>query len=167
MGAPNLGDLADRHTPKDDTPANASTIALLAQWGGRSCLLAGDAHPDVLLKGIDRLVGNDGVLDVDVFKLPHHGSKANVTKRLMARVRASVYVFSTSGRGNQRHPHDEAVARVILGSAAERSLAFNYSFDRTRKWDAPDIKGKRGYSTMYPSGQDGRLSIDLFELPRR
>ena len=165
MGDLDVAALAARTTPKDTTPANGSSIALLAEWSGRRCLLAGDAHPDVLMAGIDRLVGPDNVLEVDVFKLPHHGSKANVTSDLLRRVRAHTYVFSTDGRGNQRHPDDEAVARVIRTGQQPR-LAFNYRNERTGKWAGPALVARYGYSTIYPpSRQEGFLTIDLLALP--
>jgi Metallo-beta-lactamase superfamily len=165
MGELDVNALATRTTPKDTTPANGSSIALLAEWAGRRCLLAGDAHPDVLIAGIDRLVGPENPLEVDVFKLPHHGSKANVTSDLLRRVTARTYVFSTDGSGNQRHPDDEAVARVILLGRQPR-LAFNYRNERTRKWDDPALVTQHGYSAIYPaSRQQGFLTIDLLALP--
>jgi beta-lactamase superfamily II metal-dependent hydrolase len=165
MGGLDVATLAARTTPKDTTPANGSSIALLVEWADRRCLLAGDAHPDVLMAGIDRLVGPENALEVDVFKLPHHGSKANVTPDLLQRVRAGTYVFSTDGSGNQRHPHDESVARVIQMGRQPR-LAFNYRNERTGKWDDPALVGRHGYSTIYPASEpQGLLTIDLLALP--
>ena len=167
MGGLDVATLSAQTTPEDTTVANGSTIVLLATWAGRTCLLAGDAHPKVLLRGIDQLVGPGDVLDVDVFKLPHHGSKANVTLELVRRVRASVYVFSSNGAGNSRHPNDEAVARVIAGSSGDRTLAFNYRNERTLKWDDESLRTQHGYTTMYPAAGEGPLSIDLCQLPPR
>ena len=116
---------AEQDTDADTTLANGSTIALLSEFAKRTCLLAGDAHSDVLIAGIDQIVGKD-MLEVDVFKLPHHGSKGNVTRELLSRVRAHTYVFSTDGSGNQRHPNDQAVARVIKYGGPSPLLAFNY-----------------------------------------
>jgi len=161
MGGLDVATLSANTTPEDTTVANGSTIALLAKWADRSCLLAGDAHPKVLLRGIDQLVGSGKVLDVDVFKLPHHGSKANVTRELVRRVRASVYVFSSNGAGNSRHPDDEAVARVIAATSGDRTLAFNYRNERTLKWDDESLRTTHGYTTMYPPAGEGPLSIDL------
>ncbi len=48
MGSPDVAALAAQRTPPDTTEANGSSIALLVSWAGRSALLAGDAHPDVL-----------------------------------------------------------------------------------------------------------------------
>jgi beta-lactamase superfamily II metal-dependent hydrolase len=50
------------------------------------------------------VAGKGNTLEVDVFKLPHHGSKANVTRELVSRVSAKTYVFSTDGSGQQAHP---------------------------------------------------------------
>lgn len=161
MGSLDVDLLAARTTPKDATPANGASIALLVEWAGRRVLLTGDAHPDVILAGVDRLVGPQGVLAVDVVKLPHHGSKANVTTELLRRVRAGTYVFSTDGSGNQRHPNDEAVARVITTADAP-TLAFNYRTERTGKWDDAGLRERYGYSTAYPpADRPGLLTIDL------
>ncbi len=80
----------------------------------------------MLLAGVDQLVGQGNPLPVDVFKLPHHGSKANVTQDLVTRIPAGAYVFSTDGSGRQCHPDDQAVARVIKFGEPESILAFNY-----------------------------------------
>ena len=84
---------------------------------------------------------------MDLFKLPHHGSKANVTNDLMARIKAKCYVFSSSGEGRSQHPNDQAVARVIAKSSGPRTLAFNYRNKRTELWDAAYLKNAHGYST--------------------
>jgi hypothetical protein len=84
MGPPDVDTLAEQDTDADTTLANGSTIALLSEFAKRTCLLAGDAHSDVLIAGIDQIVGKDNMLEVDVFKLPHHGSKGNVTRELLS-----------------------------------------------------------------------------------
>jgi beta-lactamase superfamily II metal-dependent hydrolase len=165
MGAPDLDALAAQKTPVDATEANGSSIALLVSWAGRTALLAGDAHPDVLLATLDAWLGKDAPLDVDLFKLPHHGSKANVTNALIKRVRAKCYVFSSSGEGRSQHPNDQAVARAIVHSTGRRTLAFNYRNPRTEVWDDQTLKDERGYSTMYPdAAEHGGLTIDLLTL---
>ena len=165
QGEVDVAGLARRRTQPDHSEANGSSIALLAQWAGRSVLLAADAHAEVLLDTLDRWLGSNGSLDVDVFKLPHHGSKANVTEDLMRRVRAQVYVFSSSGEGRSQHPNDEAVARVIEFSSGERTLAFNYRNVHTELWDEKALRDRHGYRTCYPPAGAPGLSIDLMPLP--
>ena len=48
-------ELADVPLLPDKAPANGSTIAVLAEFDGKSCLLTGDAHPDVFEEGLERL----------------------------------------------------------------------------------------------------------------
>jgi hypothetical protein len=161
MGALRPDVLADVKTAKDRAAANGSSIAVLFEFQGHSCLLTGDAHPDVLIDGIDRLVGKDRTMQVDLFKVPHHGSKANVTVELVKRVQADMYVFSTDGSGNQRHPDDEAVARVIRYGGDAPQLIFNYKTSRNRDWDRDSLRRRYGYTTRYPDdGTDG-ITIDL------
>ena len=160
-GLPDVHRLAEKVTPTDSSVSNGSTIALLLDYADRRCLLGGDAHPDVLIAGIEQLCGVGGVLEVDVFKLPHHGSKANVTRDLLARVRAHTYVFSTDGSGSQRHPDDESVARVITYGGQKPLLAFNYRSARNEVWDNPLLKAQYGYRTKYPSPGTSGIEIDL------
>ncbi|MBX3685388.1 MAG: MBL fold metallo-hydrolase [Rhodocyclaceae bacterium] len=157
-------------TPSRDDSAkpNGSSIALLAEFGGRSAVLAGDAFPDVLAAALSRLAelrghGVDVPLPVDVFKLPHHGSQANVTLPLLAAVKAEHYVFSTSG-ARFRHPDQAAVARVITRGGPDHTLWFNYANTRTRRWDKAEWKASHAYRTRYPE-QAGR-GVTLF-LPAK
>ena len=167
MGAPDLLQLAAERTPEDNKEANGSSIAILAAWAERTALLTGDAHSDVLLETLDRWLGPGGTLEVDLFKLPHHGSKANVTAALMKRVRAKCYVFSSSGQGRSQHPNDPAVARVIVNSTGDRLLAFNYLSKRTELWQDPAIQAQWGYRNPLPRRQRGDCdrSPGSVELP--
>ena len=59
LGVPanfDVRDLAARPFAGDDEPANGSSIAFLAEFEGKSCLFAGDAHPGVLEASIRRLL---------------------------------------------------------------------------------------------------------------
>jgi hypothetical protein len=164
MGPTDVAKLAAEQSPQDNKEANGSSIAILATWADRTALLTGDAHADVLVDTLNRWLGPNGTLQVDIFKLPHHGSKANVTNKLMARIKAKCYVFSSSGEGRSQHPNDQAVARVIANSTGPRTLAFNYRNKRTELWDTADLKDAHGYSTQYPNAKHGGLTIDLLEL---
>lgn len=142
----------------DDSEANGASISLLLEHDGRSALLTGDAHSDPLVRGVTRLLEARGQdrLDVDVFKLPHHGSQRNVSARLLELVRARSYLFSTNG-ASFGHPDPEAVARVALHANGAK-LCFNYA-DRVGIWSEPSLMGELGYSVEAPI--DGRLTVPL------
>ena len=143
---------------KDGSEANGASVSLLLEFEGRSALLTGDAHSDPLIRGIDRLLDARGAdrLDVDVFKLPHHGSRRNVSSELLERVHAGAYLFSTNG-AQYGHPDLEAVARVAL-AAEDARLCFNYE-DRVGIWREPGLVDELGYAIEAPG--EGTLRIDI------
>jgi hypothetical protein len=151
----------------DDSVANASSICLLIEHQGRSVLVTGDGHGDVLAAGIRRLLDSRGIdrLPIDVLKLPHHGSAANVTEELLDLVDCARFVFSTNGAYHQ-HPDASAVERVIaMGERLARplELIFNYDCPTTSRWRQSFPGASRRYETRYP--QSSRtLTIDVEQL---
>jgi beta-lactamase superfamily II metal-dependent hydrolase len=159
----------------DKAPANGSTIALLAEFEGASCLLSGDAFAPVMVDAIGRLLQARGQrrLGVDAFKVPHHGSRYNVSNDLLNVVASSQYLFSTSG-AIFGHPDDEAVGRVLAaGGRAAKTLHFNYpaatlraNYAKIKKRPAPDwgqarLRRDFRYETRYAAGDDAGLSLEL------
>jgi hypothetical protein len=161
-----LAELAGTRTSTDTTAPNGSSIAFLLEHRGVRCLLGADAFPDVLadsLAGLARARGADSVL-IDLLKLPHHGSKANVTGQLVAVVPARHYVVSSNG-DTFGHPDDVAIARVVIGAPRRPAptLWFNYRNPRTERWGEAGIRKRYGYRAEYPEeGADG-IRIELEE----
>lgn len=152
-GVMNLEDLASRATPLDRAPANGSSIAMLLEHEGHSVLLAADAYAPVLVDALRALAKHRGVAlpwQLDVFKLSHHCSSANITVDLLGAIQARHYIVSTNG-AIFNHPDDEAVARVILNGGKQRSLWFNYRNERSERWDAADLKARYGYAVGLPA----------------
>ena len=54
MGPTDVERLAAEQSPQDNKEANGSSIAILATWAGRTALLTGDAHADVLIDALNR-----------------------------------------------------------------------------------------------------------------
>lgn len=105
----------------DTSRPNLASITLLAESGGRTILLAGDARGDHLLEGLEvaGVLPPGGTMRVDVLKLPHHGSCRNVTTALLQRVLADTYVISADGKhGN---PDLETLERL---TAAREGAAY-------------------------------------------
>lgn len=110
---------ADRAAKQADTSVpNLSSIMVLAEADDRTILLTGDGRGDHLLQGLERagLLDSEGRLHVDVLKLPHHGSKYNVSKEFVQAVTADQYIVSASGRHG--HPHKNTL-RWIVEAAQE------------------------------------------------
>lgn len=124
-------------TGSDSSAANGSSIAFILEYAGARVLLGADAHPSTLVKSLKRfaaLKGEDRVR-IDIFKLPHHGSKANVTTALIEAIETDCYLVSTDGM-TFGHPDDAAMARILCSSAHPAQIYCNYASDRTLPWVA-------------------------------
>ena len=66
----------------DKSVPNLSSLVLLAEVGGKQILLTGDARGDKILEGLAlaELLDAEGKLEVDVLKVPHHGSSQQPRK---------------------------------------------------------------------------------------
>jgi beta-lactamase superfamily II metal-dependent hydrolase len=149
-GEPNLKTWAAREFEDDDSVPNASSISLLIEYGDHAFLFTGDATSASLVAGLDRLKKERGVarIKLDAMKVPHHGSKNNVSTEVMKRIKCDKFLFSTNGK-KYDHPDDDAVARVILGST-QPTLYFNYFSEDNKQWATKSWQTKHKYSAVYP-----------------
>jgi len=100
-------------------------------------------------------LGEPGPVKLDLVKLPHHGSRNNVSKELVAAVDCPLWVVSSDGT-QFRHPDPQAIARILTGATdAPVTLAFNVPSTYSRWWDDPAWKGIAHYETLYGDETDG------------
>jgi hypothetical protein len=162
---PDVTALAASVFRQDTAEANGSSIVMLLEHEGSSMLLTGDAFPSVVLEGVNRLLAErDGGarLAVDAFKVPHHGSRANLSPALVAALGCERHLFSSNGT-NTKHPHPEAVARTIVGAAQNSTLYFNYTTRFTDPWADEELALRRGYEAVYPDEGMAGLALTLGE----
>ena len=154
--------LADAQTGADTAVANGSSIAVLAEYEGKRCLFAADAYPDVLERAIARLLHESGSerLRLDVLKVPHHGSKHNITASLCKKLNCRRYLISTNGK-IFKHPHPEGIARIIKYGGPTSELYFNYNTEYTRIWNDPTLKRKYRYEVVIREETAATLDIDV------
>ncbi|MDP2373916.1 ComEC/Rec2 family competence protein [Reyranella sp.] len=142
----------------DTSKANLSSIAFVLAYDGKSMLLTGDAHVSVIAASIESL-GLDGRLEVDLWKLSHHGSKGTTSKELVEAIESKFFLISTDGSRHD-HPDIETIARILKFHGGMPKLAFNHDNEYMRRWDSAKLKNKFDYSTLYPN-EDGLLRINL------
>ena len=114
----------------DKSAANLSSIVVLAKEGERTILLTGDARTDHVLHGLEKtgLIQNGGNMEVEVLKMPHHGSDRNVDENFLERVRARSYLFS--GDGEHGNPERKTIEMLLQAQPdAPKTLYFTYPFD--------------------------------------
>lgn len=158
MGHINIDKLAEADAKVDTTAANGSTITLLAEYEGKSALLAGDAFASVLVSGLKHLNAERKTnrVELDVMKVPHHGSVRNMSKELLEQITCRRYLFSTSG-ATHGHPDQAGVARILAWGGPRLKLYFNYRSAFNKVWDDKPMQEDHRYTTVYP--QDGEVGL--------
>ena len=160
--------LADAVFTGDAGAPNGTSIAVLAEFGGASALLAADAHAPVLIASIQKLLARRNVkrLKLDAFKVSHHGSQNNVSRELIQLLDCPRYLVSTNGN-HFSHPDRQGVARILVDGkylGSRPALHFNYRSAYNEVWARPDLQEKYGYSTHYPEAGSAGTTVAL--LPR-
>ncbi len=84
----------------DRSVYNLSSIVVLVEADGKRLLLTGDGRGDHTLKGLEEagLMDGEGRIELDILKMPHHGSERNVDSGYFERIRAKHYVISADGK---------------------------------------------------------------------
>jgi beta-lactamase superfamily II metal-dependent hydrolase len=168
-----LAAYADRSVP------NLSSIVVLAESGGKTMLLTGDARGDKILKGLEEveLLAAGGTLHVNVMKVPHHGSSNNVAPKFFERITADHYVMS--GDGEHGNPERETMEMLFAARGkAPFEIHLTYpidEIDKARKidWEMEQAKEvtrkKNGTSSKEPrpDWSPAKHSLKAFFKPGR
>jgi hypothetical protein len=138
-----LADYVDKSVP------NLSSIVVLAEVEGKKILLTGDARGDKVLEGLElvELVEPGGKLEVDILKVPHHGSSNNLDDDFFERIIAKHYVFS--GNGEHGNPERESLEMLLAARGdADYEIHLTYPVDeidagRKADWEKEQNKEKK------------------------
>ncbi|MER8606012.1 hypothetical protein NKH48_20110 [Mesorhizobium sp. M1233] len=149
--------------PTDKELPNGTSIAFVAEWGGRRVLFAGDAHPDLLASSLEPLAAAEGGrYRVDLIKASHHGSAKNTSNRLIEMLDCRRMAISTNGNLHG-HPNPQSIARFLhFGPEGTKDLYFNYVTDWTKPWMTQAVAERYRYRFHSPPGLPGALSINIF-----
>lgn len=88
----------------EDKDLNNSSIVSVLKFGEFKALLTGDIE----IEGINRLVSERKIIDVNYLKIPHHGSKNNITSGLLRFSSPEIAVISV-GKNSYGHPNKETL----------------------------------------------------------
>ena len=133
----------------DESVPNLSSIVVLVELGGKSMLLTGDARGDKILQGMELagLLEKGGNRQVDLLKVPHHGSDNNMATSFFKRVPADHYVFS--GDGEHGNPERATLQMLLDARGADASYTIHLTYplaeiDAGRKadWEKEQAKEK-------------------------
>lgn len=111
---------------KEDTSvANGSSIAFIMEYDNKSFLFLADAHPSVIIEGLNKFGYNkDNSLHVELMKVSHHGSMYNTDKELLKVVKTDNYLISSNATKHGL-PNKRTIARIINNNP-NAIIRFNY-----------------------------------------
>lgn len=158
MGLPNVEALAAATFEEDDSVSNGSSIAFLAEFDNRAVLFGGDAHPGTLEASLKRLPG--GPAKLAALKVPHHGSKHNLSDGLLSAIDTRRFLLSTNG-AYFKHPDREAIARILVRRTPECELHFNARSAFTEVWGSGSLQEDWGYRAFLPDPGESGAVVDV------
>ncbi len=102
----------------DKSPFNLASIVCMIDYKRKRILLTGDARSDDILKGLEEAqLLRRGKVNIDILKIPHHGSDRNLSTQFFQKVNAKHYIFSADGR---HHNPDKASLIMLLDGTGSR-----------------------------------------------
>lgn len=143
----------------DDSIVNKSSISFILEYENKKYLFLGDAAIDeMLLKEIENAVGFK--YHFSAIKLPHHGSRYNITHEFIRRYTAEEYYCLTNSK-KYGHPDLEALAAIICSNSKFKKLVFNYPVEKAVFLDKEEWKKRYNYEVIIG---DGKTMIErIFE----
>jgi len=162
LGTLNVEALARKPFVEDTAKPNGSSIAFLAEFGGRRVLLGADAHPGVIERSLrKRGYSETNRLKLDLFKLCHHGSKANTSPSLLKIIDCLDFAISTDGT-KHNHPDRETIARILVNDPSRRkTIYFNVNQEHATVWDRKDLRDKYQFVCEIPPKDTPGVTIDI------
>ena len=128
-----LEKLALRETSSKAQVVNNASIAFILRCERKSYLMLGDVMAnDVYTYLTNKGYSEDNPLVVDYVKVSHHGSKNNITNKLLDVIKCNRLIITTNGgMGNAFHPDRETIAKILYHPRREMDetvhLFFNYT----------------------------------------
>lgn len=142
-----IGDLKEI----DESIVNKSSISFILEHGSKKYLFLGDAVIDeTLLKNIENAVGVK--YRFSAIKLPHHGSRYNITHDFIRRYTADEYYCLTNSK-KYGHPDLEVFAAIICNDSQFKRLVFNYPIEKAYFLDKEEWKEKYNYEVIIGDGK--------------
>jgi len=133
----------------DNSIPNLSSVVVLADAGGKTMLLTGDARGDKIIEGLETIgaLAAGGALHVNVLKVPHHGSSNNVAPVFFKRITADHYVMS--GNGEHGNPERETM-KMLFDERGSKPFELHLTYpvdeidvERKKDWEKEQAKEKK------------------------
>ena len=107
----------------DNSETNRSSIAFMLEYEGVKMLFPGDAPLQLFQEKLPK--------EIDIVKLPHHGSEYNISADFINDTKVTAYILSTDGKRHE-HPSKTVIANIIYKAPGKPNLYKNYDISYLR-----------------------------------
>jgi beta-lactamase superfamily II metal-dependent hydrolase len=149
----------------DKSVYNLSSIVCLAEVDDKRMLLTGDARGDQILEGFAAAgLLEEGKIELDILKLPHHGSDRNVDEDFFHRVRARHYIASGDG---EHHNPEVNTLRMISAARPDDDFELHLTYENCKDGVGEELaaffKAERDDGRRYKVSfrRDDQLSLQV------
>lgn len=157
----------------DDSIPNLSSIVCVAELKSKRMLLTGDALGAKVLAGLETagfLPSGDGKMELDLLKVPHHGSSRNVTAKFFERLPARHLVISANGMHD--NPDIETL-EMISEARPDDEFTLHLTESKFEKGMGPKIErffekereAGRKYEVVFCPADQPSVQVDLLDPP--
>lgn len=133
-----VDELATTQFISDTSLPNKSSLSFLLEYNQKRILCLGDCHVETVESWLNNR--EIEILDVDLVKISHHGSKNNTSLNLLNRINCKNYFISTNGNLHS-HPDLETLARIVkVNKDKETFININYEIKNIPSWFLEEVK---------------------------
>lgn len=150
---------------KEDTDlVNKSSIAFLIEIGQFKAFFSADAHPSIICKSLRNLgYSKQNRLKLDILKVPHHGSKGNLSYELLELLDCQNFIFSANGINRDNLPNKETIARIVGNPSRDFNkkikLYFNYDNERLQSIRTCEEEITYNFECIYTKSSINHLQL--------
>jgi len=136
---------------------NDMSLILLLTVGGKKVLFTGDAGTQGLYKAITYATENNiSLKDLNLFDVPHHGSRHNLSKGILKYINAEFSVISCSKKGAPNHP-----SPIVTNSLLRRSMTPYCTQGVLVRYHHGPVPHRDNYSTATPIPFSNQVEIPI------
>lgn len=148
----------------DTSITNLASIVAIAESGGKTTLLTGDARADMIYKWLDGKdkLNEKGGAHFNIIKLGHHGSIGNSTKEFFEKITADHYVIS--GNGGHGNPNPDTLDLLFNARPGlNYKIHLTYSPDELKQ---NNTYIEKGHDVLLDTVLKDKKRRDILNFPR-
>lgn len=115
---------------QDSSLSNKTSIVVYATFKEKKILLPADVTPGRFNEIIDKIRGSKEKADLDLIKLPHHGSYRSLNSKVLQKINCKNYVISTNSLKHYL-PNKRAIIKIVQNLTSSETLNFLFNYEES------------------------------------